>query len=222
MSTSKFLLVVVVAVCSAQGAVFPAKVTMPFWRATIPDNSANIEWDHGHSYFWTQWSQSSFILPASPSLLSLRLLLGEGVQWLCCACVLWLDQVLWWSHWRVDQSGLLAVWGWLRPLSRWLQGAWWLRHTYLRNQLRFILPFNNVWYVWHPIQQVCGKILAYQYNTPDAYSRSGDSNYVDGVSLTHSSPPRQHIWTFVAAWSETEATSAVHAPVPAQPPHQHL
>ena len=29
-----------------------------------------------------------------------------------------------------------------------------------------------------------------------------DSNYVDGVSLTHGSNPRQHIWTFAAALDE--------------------
>ena len=52
--------------------------------------------------------------------------------------------------------------------------------------------------------RVCGKINAHQVGNPDAFSRSDsniniDSNYMDGVSLTHGSNPRGHIWTFVAA-----------------------
>ena len=52
--------------------------------------------------------------------------------------------------------------------------------------------------------RVCGKIIAYQYGTPDAFAPSGrpsnpsiNTYYVDGVSLTHGSP-RQHIWTLAA------------------------
>ena len=58
--------------------------------------------------------------------------------------------------------------------------------------------------------RVCGKINAYQVGTPDAFSTTYgrgsnitiDSNYVDGVSLTHGSDPRRHIWTFVAAHND--------------------
>ena len=56
--------------------------------------------------------------------------------------------------------------------------------------------------------RVCGKINGYQVGTPDAFSTSTmqgrgsnitiDSNYVDGVSLTHGNKPRRHIWTFAA------------------------
>jgi len=51
--------------------------------------------------------------------------------------------------------------------------------------------------------RVCGKILAYASGSPDAFEIHGrqnptiESNYVDGVSLTHGDP-RQHIWTFAA------------------------
>ena len=49
--------------------------------------------------------------------------------------------------------------------------------------------------------RVCGRVRAYQVSTTNAFqgrsSPSIDSNYVDGVSLTHGSP-RQHIWTFVS------------------------
>ena len=57
--------------------------------------------------------------------------------------------------------------------------------------------------------RVCGMIRAYQVGTPDAFGNHGepmrlrnsptlDSNYVDGISLTHGLSPRQHIWTFAA------------------------
>ena len=54
--------------------------------------------------------------------------------------------------------------------------------------------------------RVCGMIRAYQVGTPDSFDNYGrirdspslDSNYVDGISLTHRSSPRQHIWTFAA------------------------
>ena len=56
-------------------------------------------------------------------------------------------------------------------------------------------------------RQVCGKIIAYQDAATDAFrsrvnSLSVDDNYVDGISLTHGSNPRKHIWTFAAALDE--------------------
>ena len=56
--------------------------------------------------------------------------------------------------------------------------------------------------------QVCGKIIGYQQKTPDGFrpfSNSQDTidhSYVDGISLTHGSNPREHIWTFVVALHE--------------------
>ena len=52
---------------------------------------------------------------------------------------------------------------------------------------------------------VCGVVEAYQVGSTDAFRGTSDpantidSNYVDGVSLTHGTSPRQHIWTFAAA-----------------------
>ena len=54
-------------------------------------------------------------------------------------------------------------------------------------------------------QRVCGRIQAFQYGSTDAFrvhrqnSMDIDSNYVDGVSITHGAGPRRHIWTFAAA-----------------------
>ena len=60
--------------------------------------------------------------------------------------------------------------------------------------------------------KVCGRIRAYQIGTPDAFGNPDsnnrgsrgtiESNYVDGVSLTHGTSPRQYIWTFAGANSE--------------------
>ena len=60
-----------------------------------------------------------------------------------------------------------------------------------------------------PYDQVCGRIVAYQFGSPDAFSRRNlndgiDSAYVDGVSITHGSP-RQHIWSFAAGSAEITA-----------------
>ena len=56
--------------------------------------------------------------------------------------------------------------------------------------------------------QVCGRIIGYQFGNTDAFlgsSRSIDTFYVDGVSVTHGSP-RQHIWTFSSGFDELSTT----------------
>ena len=58
--------------------------------------------------------------------------------------------------------------------------------------------------------EVCGQIKGYQHGSPDAFGTVAgptrgttvDSNYVDGISLTHGSNPRQHIWTFAGGLNE--------------------
>ena len=54
--------------------------------------------------------------------------------------------------------------------------------------------------------QVCGRIIGYQYGVPYAFNpfagnSSIDGVYVVGVSVTHGSP-RQHIWTFAGGYDE--------------------
>ena len=54
--------------------------------------------------------------------------------------------------------------------------------------------------------KVCGQIRGYQFNSPDAFTTGTsniDSYYVDGVSITYGSNPRQHIWTYVGGLTET-------------------
>jgi len=61
---------------------------------------------------------------------------------------------------------------------------------------------------------VCGQVNAYQKGSTNAFNNSVsgpgvglESNYIDGVSLTHGAAgSRQHIWSFAAAWYE-EATN---------------
>ena len=63
---------------------------------------------------------------------------------------------------------------------------------------------SSVHYKTHGIgyNEVCGKIIGYQYSTPDGIlGGSIDGNYIDGVSLTHGDP-RQHVWSFIAALDE--------------------
>ncbi len=66
--------------------------------------------------------------------------------------------------------------------------------------------------------KVCGKIKAYSIGSPDAFgnnirinARSIDSNYVDGISLTHGRP-RKHIWTFVGALDEVGTIPRYNCP----------
>ena len=61
--------------------------------------------------------------------------------------------------------------------------------------------------------RVCGRIKAYQYSQTDAFEAyhegivtTIDGAYVSGVSLTHGTPPRSHVWTFAAGASEAEPT----------------
>ena len=58
--------------------------------------------------------------------------------------------------------------------------------------------------------KVCGQIRGYQFGTPDGFhtgTSSIDSQYVDGVSITYGSNPRQHIWTYLGGWAETRLDS---------------
>ena len=74
--------------------------------------------------------------------------------------------------------------------------------------------------------QVCGRIIGYQYISPDTFGaytsdpdnsvvyrdRSIDGNYVDGISLTHGRDPREHIWTFAGGLSEAESAPYLNCP----------
>ena len=60
--------------------------------------------------------------------------------------------------------------------------------------------------------QVCGRLRGYQFGNPDAFAQSIaqnttiDSHYLDGVSITHGSGPRQHIWTYAVGVTTAHTT----------------
>ena len=61
-----------------------------------------------------------------------------------------------------------------------------------------LYPTNGVSY-----SHVCGRIIAYQYCGTIAFYNYNtqptltiDDNYLDGVSITHGSNPREHVWSF--------------------------
>ena len=54
--------------------------------------------------------------------------------------------------------------------------------------------------------KVCGQVIGYQIGSTDIFANqqnSIDTGYVDGVSVTHGSSSRTHIWTYAAGLSET-------------------
>ena len=57
--------------------------------------------------------------------------------------------------------------------------------------------------------KVCGRAIGYQYGHTDAFATSAgmsiDGTYVDGLSITYSSP-RQHLWTFASGVREGSST----------------
>ena len=63
-----------------------------------------------------------------------------------------------------------------------------------------------------PYNQVCGRIRGYQFGGTSAFyaynsDRGIDSNYVNGISLTHGGAGRrQHIWTFAAGLTEVASS----------------
>ena len=56
----------------------------------------------------------------------------------CCTCVLWHDKVVWWSHWRVDESGSTGHDKQQSSVSQWSQAVQWLQHTHMCEEHRFI------------------------------------------------------------------------------------
>ena len=75
---------------------------------------------------------------------------------------------------------------------------------------RFTCPSANFSTNGISYQRVCGRARGYQkgytwgfYGTHPSYSRTIDQDYVSGLSITFSSNPRQHIWTFASGFFET-------------------
>ena len=84
----------------------------------------------------------------------------------------------------------------------------------IQNGIRFCIRSNtaagcngiNTENFGHNYTQVCGFVRGYASKSPDSFASSSShplsGNYVDGVSITYGTPPN-HLWTYVAGWSET-------------------
>ena len=60
----------------------------------------------------------------------------------------------------------------------------------------------------HEYTRVCGRVIAYQRGPAygfwlGSHTNTLDSNYIDGVSITHGDVPRQHIWSFAASLGDS-------------------
>uniref|UniRef100_A0A1X7TDV2 Fibrinogen C-terminal domain-containing protein n=1 Tax=Amphimedon queenslandica TaxID=400682 RepID=A0A1X7TDV2_AMPQE len=59
--------------------------------------------------------------------------------------------------------------------------------------------------------KVCGQARGYQFGSPDGVYPNGydiDDAYVDGLSITHGSNPRQHIWTYAVGVTADDASAS--------------
>ena len=70
-----------------------------------------------------------------------------------------------------------------------------------------------------PYTRVCEKIIGYQNRSTNAFhpyynnrALTIDDTYIDGVSLTHGSKPRKHIWSFAAAYDERQFSTSSKCP----------
>ena len=63
--------------------------------------------------------------------------------------------------------------------------------------------------------KVCGQVRGYQngkINGPHYIDQGIESHYTEGVSITHGSNPRRHIWTYIGARFEDEHNSTSGCP----------
>ena len=76
----------------------------------------------------------------------------------------------------------------------------------MRKEIRSYLQFDHNSNLWKSYQEVRGIVRAYQFGSPDAFhtTKHGniDSNYVDGISITHGKSPRKHIWTYAIGFAQ--------------------
>ena len=67
-------------------------------------------------------------------------------------------------------------------------------------------------------RHVCGRVLGYQIGKttaffPSTFSNVGiDAPYLDGVSITHGSSPREHVWSFAAGISSSRGNADFRCP----------
>ena len=70
-------------------------------------------------------------------------------------------------------------------------------------------------------QRVCGRVRGYQKGHPfgfyESFRKMIDQDNIDGLSITYSSNPRQHIWTFAIGFSERDTSLSHNCPCAVYP-----
>uniref|UniRef100_A0A1X7SPC4 Fibrinogen C-terminal domain-containing protein n=1 Tax=Amphimedon queenslandica TaxID=400682 RepID=A0A1X7SPC4_AMPQE len=59
--------------------------------------------------------------------------------------------------------------------------------------------------------QICGRVIGYQKGETDAFVNHHnviDSHYLDGVSITRGSEPREHVWSFISGKGSTTSSES--------------
>ena len=94
-----------------------------------------------------------------------------------------------------------------------------------RRQFNTIISSVNYSSYGIPYSKVCGRIIAYQFGSPEAFwgythqnQTTIDKPYVDGISITYGKHPRNHIWTFAAARNTFFNCPCTSDITPASPP----
>ena len=73
--------------------------------------------------------------------------------------------------------------------------------------------------------KVCGRVIAYQFGSPTGFRTPRlpsviDGAYIEGVSITHGSGPRKHIWSFANALRSVGNTNGHNGQIcPCHSPH---
>ena len=65
--------------------------------------------------------------------------------------------------------------------------------------------------------KVCGRVIGYQFGSVDAFHADGrqftiNQPYLDGISITHGTPDRTHIWSYAAGASENGSCIRINCP----------
>ena len=92
-----------------------------------------------------------------------------------------------------------------------VSGSWYCRRTAIRGctSVHFSALGKNY-------TAVCGMVEAYQYGSMDGFvqstaSKTPDDLYVDGISITHGSSPRRHLWTYAVGLNANPDPGYNHA-----------
>ena len=76
---------------------------------------------------------------------------------------------------------------------------------------------GTIFLVNHTYSKVCGRVIGYQYGSPDAFATAAtrgstiNQAYLDGISITHGNP-RTHIWSYAVGATENGSCTNINCP----------